>query len=79
MKNRKKKQLLTLLHTVHPLCYSGSKAQTPPGCLLAACQITHRVVAGSVDNVNLLEVPVQEVSAYGQDVTAAAVVLLHGH
>lgn len=29
--------------------------------------------------MNLLEVPVQEVSADGQDVAAAAVVLLHRH
>lgn len=47
--------------------------------LLMACQITHSVVAGSVDNVNLLEVPVQEVSADGQDITATTVVLLHRH
>lgn len=36
-------------------------------------------MAGSVDNVNLLEVPVQEMSPYGQDITAATIVLLHCH
>lgn len=36
-------------------------------------------MAGCVDNVNLLEVPVQEVSTDGQDVTAATIILLHCH
>lgn len=48
-------------------------------CSLAGCQITHSIMAGSVDNVNLLEVPVQEVSTDGQDVTATTIILLHCH
>lgn len=36
-------------------------------------------MAGSVDNVNLLEVPVQEVSAYGEDITTTTIVLFHCH
>lgn len=55
------------------------KHTSTSACSLTACQITHSVVAGGVDNVNLLEVPVQEVSANGQDVTATTVVLLHCH
>lgn len=45
----------------------------------AGRQVTHSIVAGSVDNVNLLEVPVQEMSTDGQDVTATAIILLHCH
>ena len=40
---------------------------------------THSIMAGSVDNVDLLEFPVQEVSADGQDVTTTTVVLLTSH
>lgn len=42
-------------------------------------QHTHSIMAGSVDNVDLLEVPIQEVSADGQDVTTTTVVLLNSH
>ena len=41
-------------------------------------RLTHSIMAGSVDNVDLLEFPVQEVSAYSQDVTTTTVVLLPG-
>lgn len=41
--------------------------------------VTYSIVAGSVDNVDLLEVIIQEVPAYGQDITAATIVLFHCH
>lgn len=47
--------------------------------LLADCWFTHSIVAGSVDNVNLLEIPIKEVSAYSKDIAATAIVLLHRH
>ena len=47
--------------------------------LSANRQHTHSIMAGSVDNVDLLEFPIQEVSADGQDVTTTTVVLLTSH
>lgn len=47
------------------LCITQEARPQHLWCSLAACQITHSIMAGSVDNVNLLEVPVQEVSTDG--------------
>lgn len=67
-------------HSHHPVFVLLRKqGHNTSECSLAACQITHSIMAGSVDNVNLLEVPVQEVSTDGQDVAATAIILLHCH
>lgn len=67
-------------HSHHPVFVLLRKqGHNTSECSLAACQITHSIMAGSVDNVNLLEVPVQEVSTDGQDVTATTIILLHCH
>lgn len=63
----------------YSLAPSNGSSQEVDCTVASARRVTHSVVAGGVDNVNLLEVPVQEVSADSQDVAAAAVVLLHRH
>lgn len=72
--------MLFYYSTMPILCFFyGEESANTTDCLLTCCRITHSIVAGSVDNVNLLEVPIQEVSAYGQDITAATIVLLYCH
>lgn len=73
----KKEKDAQINSSTHILCFI--QEVNTSDCSLGSRWATHSVVAGSVDNVNLLEVPIQEVPAYGQDVTAAAVVLLHRH
>ena len=40
---------------------------------------TYRIMARHVDDLDLLEVLVQKVAADSEDITATAVILLHGH